>query len=430
MRLAKEPHQPLTAMTAHPAQLLTQLLLGLVSLGILALALYLLYRTNRRRRVVLHPGSGREGRNTAPSGGDPMVLSVPVARAWRRTLVNGIAVCMLVGVFAGKYLVAVFHPSGGEPQDPVPAKVVHVRGASGADLRVAHYGASDGAGATLLFTHGWGADRRDWLYAIRSLPPGRSIVTWDLPGLGESSPPADGAYAMSMLARDLDRVVASLGDRPVILVGHSIGGMLNLEYARQFPQKLGGTVRGLVQANTTYTNPVMTKKNAERSAKLQEPVFEPLLEVVARASPLARALGWFAYQSGLAHLQLASQSFAGAESWEQLDDMARYAYRSSPAVVARGVRAMLEWDATEVLPKIEVPTLIISGDEDTTTLPSASDRMARDIRSAARISVKEAAHLGPVEQHRVYADAIEAFAARLSGTGPAQVAQSGVGSSK
>jgi len=415
-------------MTAHPAQLLTLLLLGIASIGVLALALYLLYRTNRQRRVVLHPGNGRADLRTA-SGGDLVAVSVPASKPWRRTLVNGLAVCMLVGVFAGKYLVAVFYPSGAEPLDPAPLGVAKVRGASGANLQVVRYGA-DGAGPVLLFTHGWGADRRDWLYAIQSLQPGRSIVTWDLPGLGESSPPANGDYTMPTLARDLDSVVASLGDRPVILVGHSIGGMLNLEYARQFPQKLGGAVRGFVQANTTYTNPVMTKQNAERSARLQEPVFEPLLDLVTWTSPVARALGWFAYQSGLAHLQLASQSFAGAESWEQLDTMARYAYRSSPAVVARGVRAMLDWDATEVLPKIGVPTLIISGDEDVTTLPSASDRMARDIRSAARVSIPDAAHLGPVEQHRAYADAIEGFASRVSGDGPPQVAAPAPGSIK
>jgi len=74
--------------------------------------------------------------------------------------------------------------------------------------------------------------------------------------------------------------------------------------------------------------------------------------------------GWLAYQSGLAHLQLATQSFAGAETWDQLDQMARYAYRSSPRVVARGVLAMLRWDGSNVLPKISVPTLIISGNEE------------------------------------------------------------------
>jgi pimeloyl-ACP methyl ester carboxylesterase len=141
-------------------------------------------------------------------------------------------------------------------------------------------------------------------------------------------------------------------------------------------------------------------------------VFEPLLHVVSWLSPVARGLGWLAYQSGLAHLQLASQSFAGAETWEQLDQMARYAYRSSPGVVARGVLGMMHWDGADVLPRVSVPTLIISGNQDVTTLPSASDRMAREMPATVRLSVDRAAHLGPVEQYRVYAEAIGTFAAQ------------------
>jgi len=288
-----------------------------------------------------------------------------------------------------------------------------VRGASGAQLAVHHYGSANGP--TLLFTHGWGADRRDWEYAIGALPARFNVVAWDLPGLGQSTPTAGKDYSMQTLAADLDSVVSSVArSGPVILVGHSIGGILNLEYARRFPDKLGRDVRALVQANTTFTNPVETKKGAELSRTLQKPVFEPLLHAVTWTSPVVRAFGWLAYQSGLAHLQLATQSFAGAETWEQLDRMASYAYRSSPDVVARGVLGMLHWDGSDVLPKIDVPTLIISGSEDTTTLPSASDRMERDIRSSVRVSVGRAAHLGPVEQYRAYADAIAAFAAAPS----------------
>jgi pimeloyl-ACP methyl ester carboxylesterase len=260
----------------------------------------------------------------------------------------------------------------------------------------------------LLLTHGWGADQREWSWLLRSLPQGTRVVTWDLPGLGASSP-IPGQATMAAMAGDLDAVVSSI-DGPVILVGHSIGGMLNLEYARRFPAKLGQQVTGIVQANTTYTNPVETKVGAERSRKLQEPVHEPALHVVEAVSPVFRALGWLAYQSGLAHLQLARQSFAGMQSWQQLDHMARYAYRSSPKVVAEGVLAMLDWDASDVLGRVRVPTLIISGAQDLTTLPEASDTMEKGIPSARQVRVSPAAHLGPVEQDRRYAQALAAFA--------------------
>lgn len=390
-------------MTAHPGQLLTLVLLGFAALSLLAEALYLLRAAFRPRRRLV-PVDRRQ--TAAPA------VAAPSDRG-HRALLLAIALALLTWVFAGRFVVALLHPAGGDAPEPDPGTTSRLRGASGADLAVTHYGPADGP--VLVFTHGWGADRRDWAYAIGALPQRFHVVAWDLPGLGESSPMPDGDYSMRTMASDLDSVVSSLKGRPVILVGHSIGGMLNIEYARRFPDKLGREVKALVQANTTYTNPVETKKGAELSRMLQKPVYEPLLELVTLASPVVRGLGWLAYQSGLAHLQLASQSFAGAETREQLDQMARYAYRSSPGVIAQGVLGMLHWDGSAVLPTIDVPTLIISGDEDVTTLPAASDRMQRDIKASTRVRVSPAAHLGPVERYKTYADAIAAFTIMTSG---------------
>jgi pimeloyl-ACP methyl ester carboxylesterase len=393
-------------MTAYPFQLIETLLLGFFALTVGGLALYLLNMARRAPRTVeVYPYRPVPG---APRSSRGAVGDIRERR--RKALLILSALLMLCFVFVGKTAVSLFYPAGqGSSRVSADARTMTVKGPSGADLFVAESGPPDAP--TILFTHGWGADRRDWEYAISALPPGRfHVVVWDLPGLGDSSPTKDYDYAMSTLASDLDQVIASLKGRPVILVGHSIGGILNIEYARRFPEKMGREVIGLVQANTTFTNPVETKKNAERSRMLQKPVFEPLLHLISWMSPVARGLGWLAYQSGLAHLQLASQSFAGAESWDQLDEMARYAYRSSPRVVAQGVLGMMRWDGSDVLPKIRVPTLVISGNEDVTTLPAASDRMAHDIPAAERVSVERAAHLGPVEQYASYAKAISAFA--------------------
>jgi pimeloyl-ACP methyl ester carboxylesterase len=126
-------------------------------------------------------------------------------------------------------------------------------------------------------------------------------------------------------------------------------------------------VQGIVQLNTTYTNPVRTVKGHELQERLQEPVYEPLLHVITAVSPVVRGLNWLGYQSGLIHLQTASSSFAGTETREQLDFASRYYYRSSRAVVARGTLGMLHWDASDVLDRIPVPVLIVSGDQDTTS---------------------------------------------------------------
>jgi pimeloyl-ACP methyl ester carboxylesterase len=401
-------------MATHPGQVLLLLLLGLVAASAFVAGIYLIM--GRRRKVAVVRDFGRPVATRAPRIGPDSVADV------RKRKASAVAVgfALVVLVLAGRYLVSAFFPSGaGIPERP-DGTITKIRGASGAELAVARYGPAEGP--ALLFTHGWGADRRDWRYTISALPPNLQVVVWDLPGLGESSSPARDDFSMQAMAADLDSVVTSLQGRPVILIGHSVGGILNLEYARRYPQRIGREVRGLVQVNTTYTNPVETKKNPELSRKVQKPVLEPLLHVVEWTSPVARAFGWLAYQSGLAHLQLAAQSFAGTETWDQLDEMAQFAYRSSPRVVAKGVLAMLRWDGSDVLPRINVPTLIISGSEDVTTLPSASDRMQRDIPSATRVSISRAAHLGPVEQYRQYAAAIAQFAGKAYGDSATPVA--------
>jgi pimeloyl-ACP methyl ester carboxylesterase len=385
------------AMTTHPAQLLILLSLGLGTLAIMLTAAFLLYQLCRKQTVhVVRPSNG--------ANGSFATISTPRWTSKGRWILATMAVLMLLWVFAGKYLIQLFFSNADRVSARFDFVQSEVKGSSGANLVVARSGS--GEGPTLLFTHGWGADHQDWSYVIASLKNQFPVVAWDLPGLGKSTPASD--YAMKTLAGDLDSVVSSI-EGPVIIVGHSIGGILNIEYARQFPEKLNRQVKGFVQVNTTYTNPVETKKGADTSRKLQKPLYEPLLHVVTWSSPVARGLGWLAYRSGLAHLQLARQSFAGNETWGQLDHMASYAYRSSPGVVSQGVLGMLQWDGSDVLKTISVPTLIVSGNEDVTTLPLASDRMERDIAMANRISVPGAAHLGPVEQHELYADAIRTF---------------------
>ncbi len=364
-------------MVATPFQLLAPLLLGLVALAMLGAAAFLLLRArrtppvaNRRGDAVVYEPMSRDG-----------------ARRRRRTLV-GIALAMLVWVGFGRNLVSLLRPSGDAPQDAFGAVTRRVTGPSGAELAVEESGPQDAP--RIILTHGWGADRREWSYARRRLEDRFRVVAWDLPGLGQSKPIPSGDYALENMAADLRAVVDATGSQPAILVGHSIGGMINLTLCKQNGGAPGANIQGIVQLNTTYTNPVRTMKGHELQEKLQKPVYEPLLHVITAISPVVRGLNWLGYQSGLIHLQTASSSFAGTETREQLDFASRYYYRSSPAVVARGTLGMLHWDASDVLDRITVPVLIVSGDQDTTTLPVASDHMSAKIPRDSRLSVRRA----------------------------------------
>ncbi|HEX4164798.1 MAG TPA: alpha/beta fold hydrolase [Bryobacteraceae bacterium] len=164
---------------------------------------------------------------------------------------------------------------------------------------------------TLVFTHGWSTSSTEWYYAKRQLAGQFRLILWDLPGLGASGRPADGDYSLERMARDLRVVVSTVAkDKPVVLVGHSIGGMINLTYCRLFPQELGRRVTGIVQVDGSYTNPVTTTKNATQSEALQKPMGEPLLHAMSALSPVVRVLNWLSYRNGTAHLLNAKTGFA------------------------------------------------------------------------------------------------------------------------
>jgi pimeloyl-ACP methyl ester carboxylesterase len=215
------------------------------------------------------------------------------------------------------------------------------------------------------------------------------------------------------MAGDLHSVVALAKGKPVVLVGHSVGGMINLTFARLYPELLGTEVVGMVQLDTTYTNPVRTTKNSGVSLALQKPVAEPLLHAMIALSPVIHAVNWLSYQEGLTHLRNAQSSFAGAETRGQLDLLSRSQAEASPAVVARGTLAMFHWDATSVLKQVQIPVLIVVGQEDTTTLPSASETMRNSIARSDLEAVHPGAHYALLERNDAVDSAIARFASSI-----------------
>ena len=132
-------------------------------------------------------------------------------------------------------------------------------------------------------------------------------------------------------------------------------------------------------AQSTYTNPVRTTSNAWLYTALQKPVLEPLCHLMVWLSPVVRVLNWLSYFNGSAHRSTERSSFSGKETRGQLDFITRYYCTSPPDVVARGMLAMFQYDASDILRRINVPTLVVAGDQDKTCMPEASRHMAATI---------------------------------------------------
>ena len=401
-----------------PIPLLISWLIGLCSLAMLAAGILLLANAWRRWRRYDRP------RPIAPL--DSRTLStrehltkdqspytaLPSANALRNPailtpLLSGIALLLLV--FAGRHLVQMAFPVGSdEPQAMRSGIAQEVIGPGGAKIHVELYGPADAP--ALLLTHGWGTNSTEWYYAKRHLSSRFRLIVWDLPGLGESPQPQDRDFALERMAAELHAVLSVTHGKPVVLVGHSIGGMINLTFCRLYPELVGTQIAGIVQEDTSYTNPVRTTKDSGFSLAIQKPIAEPILHAMIFLSPFVRVLNWLSYENGFSYLQNAQSSFAGAESRGQVDLVSRYQVEASPAVVARGTLAMFHWDATAVLPHITAPVLLLVGQEDTTTLPGASTYMQSQIPHSELRVVSPAAHYGLLELNQAYDTAVADFA--------------------
>lgn len=402
-----------------PIPLLLNFFLGLLSLAILGFAFAALYRAwrkyqklsrvHRHQRVVVGNEQAAVRSESVREENDTPRPPADVLRERPVWVPLAVGLCLLLFSFAGRSFVHLAYPDGDEPRPIESGAVRYIGRPDGTKLRTEILGRPDGP--TLIFTHGWGTSNTEWYYAKRDLGQHFRLIFWDLPGLGQSTQPDNRNYSLDKMASDLNAVVDLAQGQPTVLVGHSIGGMINLTFCRLFPQRLKSDIRGIVQFDTSYTNPVTTTKNASLNRALQKPVGEPILQAMIGLSPLVRAVNWLSYQNGTSHLSNAQSAFAGSETWGQLDLISRYGYESTPSVVARGTLAMFHWDAKPVLPKVNVPVLVIVGQQDTTTLPSASEFMHEKIPASSLEMVDPSAHYGLLEQNKRYDAALERFAA-------------------
>jgi pimeloyl-ACP methyl ester carboxylesterase len=95
-----------------------------------------------------------------------------------------------------------------------------------------------GRGAPVLFVHSLAGTSAHWSAQLEVLRSSRRAVAFDLRGHGRSDPPADGAYAITSVARDVEAVADALGFERFALVGHSMGGGVALAYAGAHPARV------------------------------------------------------------------------------------------------------------------------------------------------------------------------------------------------
>jgi pimeloyl-ACP methyl ester carboxylesterase len=106
----------------------------------------------------------------------------------------------------------------------------------------------DDAAASVVLLHGYQLSQRLWgrqVHALREARPDLRVVTYDHRGHGRSARGTAERATLGQLGRDLRAVLDRVGDGPVVLAGHSMGGMTVMAFAEQFPHLVRERVAGV-----------------------------------------------------------------------------------------------------------------------------------------------------------------------------------------
>lgn len=314
----------------------------------------------------------------------------------------------------GRWIVLMFRPAGAlEPRTIRPDSVERIERPDGTVLNVDVYGAQ--GLPTIILTHGAGTNRTSWYYVIRALAGRYRVIAWDMPGLGNSTRAPDGDYSLERHAWDLESVIYFAGDGPVVLAGHSMGGMVMLAFCGLLPGLLRARVAGLVLVDTSHTSPVLVATGGGFLRSIQKPVLEPLLHIMSGLSPIVNLMAWMGYLNGTVHLSAMAFGFGGTETRGQLDRAALYYPQAWPGVQAHEMLATFRYDATDVLSTIPVPALVFTGDVDRLIVPETARYLRDHLPNARLVTLEATGHMAIFERHDDLVPAMERFCAAVLG---------------
>jgi 3-oxoadipate enol-lactonase len=255
-------------------------------------------------------------------------------------------------------------------------------------------------GNPVLCIHGLGSSTEDWQPQLAALTRSHTVITYDVRGHGKTSKPR-GSYSVKQFAEDAAALIEHLEPGPVHVMGISMGGMIALQLAIDFPQ----LVRSLVIVNSGPEMVLRTWK--QRIAIYQRFVIVRLMGMRKMGQVLASAL--------LPKPEHAAQRTTFVERWA----------RNEPRAYLRSLRALIGWSVSDRLSKIRCPTLIVSADQDYT--PVAYKEHYTKLIPGARLAViPDSRHMLPVERpgefNRVVVEFLDA-GARIGTAAPTRTAE-------
>ena len=251
-----------------------------------------------------------------------------------------------------------------------------------------------GTGAPIVFVHEFAGDHRSWEPQIRFFSRYYRCITYGARGYPPSDVPSDpNAYSQQHARDDVIAVMDHLGIAKAHVVGLSMGGFATVHVGITYPQR----ALSLVVAGCGY--------GSEPSQKAQ---FRNESEEVARH--IEQEGGKYLaekYSIGPARVQLQNKD---PRAWREFANQLAQHSPTGSALTQRGVQAQRPslWELKDSIAKIDVPTLILTGDEDEACL-EASLFLKRQIQTSALVVLPRTGHTLNIEEPDAFNRALSEF---------------------
>jgi L-proline amide hydrolase len=259
----------------------------------------------------------------------------------------------------------------------------------------------------LLILHGGPGAPHDYLESLEAIADtGRSIIFYDQLGCGNSDQPHDPSlWTVPLFVEELSHVCETLNLQKVHILGQSWGGMLAMEYALTKPENL----KSLILADSPASmrqwiaetsrlrlelppDILKTLKKHEIAGTTQSPEYEKAMLVfyhrhVCRLDPWPECLN---------------------RTFEKLMKNPEVYYTMNGPSEFHVTGVLKNWDITDRLGKIMVPTLVISGQYDEAT-PEIASTVQKGIPGAEWILFNNSSHMPHLEEPEKYIQVVNDF---------------------
>lgn len=308
-------------------------------------------------------------------------------------------------------------PERGERLAERPGVERRVVSFDGTELAVNVAGPEDGPALVML--HGFSGDSTLWHFQWKRFSRDHRCILFDHRGHGRSGPAAGDDYSLEALAKDLRAVLDAEAPRdPVVLLGHSMGGMAILSHAAQFPGDFGDRIRGVVLANTAASDLVraIAGNLGAHAGQLLTLWTRRLTSAPKRVYALRqRAL---AGRGDLAFLATRLTNFGPQAPPSLVEYVASVGARAPVEVWTDLLTSLIEMDMGDALEHVRVPALLIVGDVDRLTPPSAALAIKRRLPDARLVVFRGAGHCTMLERHEQFNREVAAFLREVEGSRP------------